>query len=392
MNLYCLGCGVVADFHGGLLAISCAGCEAYSPFLVDNNGMVIGFPSSFGIRQLGGPHIEYYLGYSDHESEAKTAMIRVMREKGLSSQAECSEARCQQQYERKRAEKGRRAALSEQTSYRVLATGARVRTVVVVGCGGTGGFVSEGLCRLLPPEYRLVLVDHDRVEENNLIRQSFYPQDLGRFKSQVLAERLCRLYGREIAYSLYPFRRSDGHYTPEHGMSLIIGCVDNSLARTEIARSIIGGSWWVDAGNGYHSGQVLLGNIATKGDAKSSFYGEQGVVTTLPLPSLQSPALLTLAEEPVRQLACAQAVETGDQSPVINQAMATLVLDMVQRLFRNTLTYMGAYLDLSVGTLQYDQIEPNRVARIMGVTRDFLMSKKPLPSLTPCANCGRYHA
>lgn len=45
-------------------------------------------------------------------------------------------------------------------------------TVIVVGCGGTGAFVTEGLCRFLPPEANLILVDHDRVEERNLIRQS----------------------------------------------------------------------------------------------------------------------------------------------------------------------------------------------------------------------------
>jgi len=35
--------------------------------------------------------------------------------------------------------------------------------VVVVGCGGTGGFVVEGLCRLLPRDYTLVLIDGDLV-------------------------------------------------------------------------------------------------------------------------------------------------------------------------------------------------------------------------------------
>ena len=80
----------------------------------------------------------------------------------------------------------------------------RCYTVTVVGCGGTGGFVAEALCRLLPADADLVLVDHDRVEERNLTRQSFYREDLGRFKSEVLAHRLARRFERPVAYSTVP--------------------------------------------------------------------------------------------------------------------------------------------------------------------------------------------
>ena len=47
--------------------------------------------------------------------------------------------------------------------------------IVIVGTGGTGSFVAEGVCRLLHSEdrYRLLLIDHDRVEETNLRRQNF---------------------------------------------------------------------------------------------------------------------------------------------------------------------------------------------------------------------------
>ena len=46
--------------------------------------------------------------------------------------------------------------------------------ITVVGCGGTGGFVAEGLCRLFQGrKATIVLVDHDRVEPHNLLRQNF---------------------------------------------------------------------------------------------------------------------------------------------------------------------------------------------------------------------------
>ena len=66
--------------------------------------------------------------------------------------------------------------------------------ITVVGCGGTGG-----LCRLFQGrEATIVLVDHDRVEPHNLLRQNFYPEDVGRFKSQALANRLARAYRRPV--------------------------------------------------------------------------------------------------------------------------------------------------------------------------------------------------
>lgn len=106
-------------------------------------------------------------------------------------------------------------------------------TVTVVGCGGTGGFVAEGLCRLLPERADLVLIDHDRVEERNLLRQNFTREDLGHFKSEVLARRLARRYVRPVAYSTLPVAMSKIELP-----GLVVGCVDNGLARRNIAEAV----------------------------------------------------------------------------------------------------------------------------------------------------------
>ena len=89
-------------------------------------------------------------------------------------------------------------------------------SIAVVGCGGTGSLVAEGLCRLLltQPEMKLLLVDHDTVEPHNLLRKAFYPGDVGRFKAEVLATRLSKLYGRPIGYSVQAFRQ--GTYYGDH--------------------------------------------------------------------------------------------------------------------------------------------------------------------------------
>lgn len=263
--------------------------------------------------------------------------------------------------------------------------------LVVVGCGGTGGFVAEGLCRLKKITIPIYLVDHDRVEPRNLLRQNFFAEDVGKFKAQALAERLARNYGRKIGYSVFPYDRDMFNDPTSIGyrqqMSLIIiGCVDNALARRDIAKSMKRGDWWLDAGNGNQSGQVLFGNAVTTEGLQEGFERDTHVVTRLPAPSLQLPSLLAPPTEPVRPADCAEAVAADEQSPIINQAMATLILEFLYRLSMGRLDWMGAYINLEAGTLQTVPIEPVTVARICGVKVNWLMAN---PS--GCAAGRSYH-
>lgn len=254
--------------------------------------------------------------------------------------------------------------------------------IVVVGCGGTGGFVAEGLCRLLANnDLDLLLVDHDRVEPHNLRRQHFFEGDVGKFKSQALAERLARQYGRPVGYSVYPFDRDLLNEAGGLGIrvvrGIIIGCVDNADARRSIAERNEWGDWWLDAGNGHQSGQVLIGNTKDVGGLEGAFEETGQTVDHLPAPSLQLPSLLHQPTKTVtRQQDCAEGVENEEQSPTINQTMAALVLEFMYRLLKGTLTWMGAYIDMEAGTLKTVPAEPETVARMFGVKVDTLIAKK----------------
>lgn len=252
--------------------------------------------------------------------------------------------------------------------------------IVVVGCGGTGGFVAEGLCRLLDgSQHPLVLVDHDRVEAHNLRRQNFYTEDLGRYKSQALGERLARQYGRRVAYSIYPYRHdllgpeafTGGNYTLQHGLT--IGCVDNAAARRAMADGARWG-WWIDCGNGEHSGQVLIGSQNSTKQLENSFRAD-GTVTALPNPTMQRPELLVPATDETLPRDCAEAVAAGGQSPMINQAVATLALEFVRRFLGGSLTWLAAYLDLEAGTMSTVPATPQAVARITGLKVAQLVDK-----------------
>jgi PRTRC genetic system ThiF family protein len=270
-------------------------------------------------------------------------------------------------------------------AYTVSLKGTENPKLVIVGCGGTGSLVAEGLCRLLiNSDLTLMLVDFDRVEPHNLLRQNFFAGEVGKFKSQVIAERLSRQYGRKIGYSVMPYERDmfdepmgTGMY--HKAMSLIIiGCVDTAEGRRSIADSMIGNwnNWWLDAGNGHHSGQVLLGNTGQPDGLKESFDIASHTVSKLPLPSVQLPALLIPPVEKTRPRDCAEAIEDDEQSPTINQAMAMLVVDFIYRLLTGTLTNMGAYIDLDAGTLQTVPATPLSVARTVGLKVSELMANK----------------
>ena len=255
------------------------------------------------------------------------------------------------------------------------------RRILVVGCGGTGSFVAEGLCRLLiNSDIPLILVDPDRVEPHNLVRQQFFSGDVGKFKSQALAERLSRQYGRTIGYSVYPFMPDLIHKSLGGGLhtlaaqGLIIGCVDNADARRSIAGTLDYGNWWLDAGNGYSSGQVLIGNTNKMSYLEGCFDEENQEVYALPKPTLQLPSLLAPPTRPVNDSRdCAEAVMAEEQSPVINQSMAALVLEFVHRFLQGRLSWMGAYLDMEAGTLQTVPADPEIVARMLGVKVDTLL-------------------
>jgi hypothetical protein len=240
----------------------------------------------------------------------------------------------------------------------------RIPAVIVVGCGGTGGFVADGLARLLPQDINLVLIDMDTVEERNLNRQSFTAADVGLFKSEALAKRLAGKYQRPIQYSVLPV--GDGNLP----RGIVIGCVDNGPARQAIADHLHDGQWWVDSGNGRNFGQVLLGNSTTE-KLRTSFIAD--LCCRLPLPTIQQPAIL--AQVP-RQRSCAEAVATDEQGPTINQAMGALVVEVVRRIIEGTCPWMQLYLDLDAGTLTPTMATPEVVSRLTGISPSRLIEKE----------------
>lgn len=110
----------------------------------------------------------------------------------------------------------------------------RKSRVCIVGCGGLGGFVGNGLARF--GVGNLTLVDGDCYAESNLNRQLFSTEgSLGAGKAQTVAEGL-RKINSEIEVQVRPTMLTEENADDIiAGQSLVIDCLDNVEARLLLA-------------------------------------------------------------------------------------------------------------------------------------------------------------
>ena len=106
----------------------------------------------------------------------------------------------------------------------------------------------------------------------------------------------------------------------------MIGCVDNHLARREMARTVElfdGRIYALDCGNEQYAGQILIGNLT---DASQIRLDKLGLCSGLPSPYLQEPDLLQ--PDPNEQAqSCAERTLAETQSLMVNRMAATIAAE-----------------------------------------------------------------
>jgi PRTRC genetic system ThiF family protein len=235
------------------------------------------------------------------------------------------------------------------------------KTVILIGCGGTGGWLAPAITRIAyvlkqkQEELHLIFVDPDVVEEINIGRQNFCPAEIGRNKAEALAVRYGTAWGVEIAAIPEPWEKVKSHIDV-HGFgegTLLVGCVDNAHARRQIATNMNTRSvWWLDCGNGKDNGQVLLGNIGQRDALKDAFPSKK-LCLALPAPHIQEPTLLVPRPDEMADvhLSCAELAALNAQSLAVNQRVAAEATDMMVRLLvTKDLKRYAVYFDLASGT------------------------------------------
>ncbi|KAB2892806.1 MAG: hypothetical protein F9K28_11070 [Bacteroidetes bacterium] len=244
--------------------------------------------------------------------------------------------------------------------------------VTLVGLGGTGSQLSRLLARMMydmkrsqrqPPILRFI--DPDRIELKNCGRQSFCEAEVGDYKAQVLARRYNFALGLDIAWITEPvsaerhFATSDRH--------LVIGAVDNYLARRELA-AVPG--IWLDCGNHFSSGQIVLGNTSDGERVRQAFETQHDVIRALPNAALVFPELLQPEVVPTDMAqSCADLLATGEQHLFVNDWGAAIAAQYIYKLLhRQPIESFLTYFSLNTLTVKSDPITYSQILSYLSPT------------------------
>ncbi len=204
--------------------------------------------------------------------------------------------------------------------------------ILIIGAGGTGGYVIPQLYRIAYSSKRpcrIIIADGDVVEKKNLIRQNFSYTDIGENKAEVMAHRYSEVFGIETEYipdfieneeQLYELLYQEYHsyYNTPKPISILIGAVDNNRSRVmcnnvfQKMDDII----YIDSGNGDFTGQVVCG-------AKMN-----GKVISKPVARVY-PDILKDIEKFPSELSCAERNVSAPQTIAANIFASTAITSML---------------------------------------------------------------
>jgi len=202
--------------------------------------------------------------------------------------------------------------------------------IVVIGTGGTGGYVVRDIGRLIyalkeKKHIGLTLVDGDMVEQKNLIRQNFLEDDIGQNKAEVLAERYSAAYGITIdsvakMIDCESLRVILGEIQREGKIPIVVGCVDNNEARRNIRKAVEDSHYyWVDSGNEEKSGQVIMSMTNALTDIRKKIPDVIDLYKEISDP----------AKDPKTVVSCAERAERDIQNIFVNLTAATHVMNFL---------------------------------------------------------------
>jgi PRTRC genetic system ThiF family protein len=232
----------------------------------------------------------------------------------------------------------------------------------LIGCGGTGSWLAPSIVRLgrvlasKGKKVKIYFVDPDYVEEVNVLRQCFCDAEIELNKAKTLALRYAIAWKMEVGAIAQPF--DPNWVTPSYNtLALVVGCVDNAIARQSIAQVLENNrhqlaphTWYLDCGNSRRSGQVLIGShLSTKpADYQFNTLG----CFRLPAPTVQQPELLVPQPEEMQNntLSCEQLALLNSQSLSINQRVAAEAFDYLLQLTTKKLRRFATYFDLESGS------------------------------------------
>lgn len=250
--------------------------------------------------------------------------------------------------------------------------------IVLFGCGGTGAYVLQSVCRLLysikranaeanandnagayananhetaalaggslprkTPE--VLIVEGGEVSQRNVLRQGYLPADAGRNKALVLSERYSGAYGMAInAYPYYINDETDIHTLVCDG-AVVICCMDNAASRKVLHEKLseYKDIVYLDSGNGavaLPEGGEEIGRgerIALREggwDGQVVLGARKDGENILPFPADTFPELIEVVDADDRhpeEIPCGEVTASAPQRAMTNLMAANVVLSYV---------------------------------------------------------------
>lgn len=215
-----------------------------------------------------------------------------------------------------------------------------------IGVGGTGSYLVPYISRLMLNnnenkarigEY--VLIDGDKVSKENIGRQNFIEEDIGKFKSDVLTKRYSTsLKVNIVSKSMYITTKETLEEKIKDRTSMIISCVDNNKTRQLISETIEShltycrDYFWIDSGNEKTGGQVFItGNIKKLRPHYEEIIGVTDI--TKIYPEILSP------QDVLPDDSCAERINQGVQDINVNTTAASIIFNVVNSLLSHEKIY-----------------------------------------------------
>lgn len=206
--------------------------------------------------------------------------------------------------------------------------------IVVVGAGGNGSEVADCLAsfhvalRSLghPHGLSVTIIDDSVVRESNVVRQRFWPCDLGQYKAITLANRYNLNLGTSWIGMPLRFPCAETEDAVDNA-DVVVSCVDVNSARRAIGHysgKVKRDALWLDMGNGHRHGQAVLGALHT------SLRGKYPSVME------EYPEVETLEDSNVKS--CSAAESIASQDCLVNRTVATASMNVLWELIRKGFT------------------------------------------------------
>lgn len=279
--------------------------------------------------------------------------------------------------------------------------------LLVIGAGGTGGYLVPNLARAVSlknkqrelnhlPPHSMTLMDADEVELKNLNRQNFTRQDIGKNKAEVLAQRYSRAFSTDINFiadylestedlvDIFNEIGSTNYMNPDrivpyvYGyVTVVVDCVDNIKTRHFIKEAMnklpTTDFWYISSGNEERAGQVVIShknegelNRLDKIDLHEKHENENYKKLFIDL-DVSTPDVIDIFQESMKptdklpgEMSCAEHAVSSPQNISANIMASTYLFSILNKMLSNEpiteLMIMFDSKNLSTKTY-YNQVE-----------------------------------